>query len=96
MNDAICLREPDRFRDPVDHELRCWPPYFEEVRSGAKPFEVRKNDRDFRVGDTLVLREWRSDWKDYTGRMCRKRVTYVLPGGAFGIEAGTVVMGLSR
>ena len=33
------------------HELKCWPEYFEAVISGAKTFEVRKNDRDFAVRD---------------------------------------------
>jgi len=80
----------------MEHDLKCWPPFFEDVRRGDKPFEVRKADRDYQVGDTLVLREWRNDWKEYTGRMTRKRVTYVLHGGDFGIEEGTVVLGLSR
>ena len=82
-------------RDPVEHDLKCWPPYFEAVRSGEKPFEVRKADRDYRVGDVLLLREWRPDWKDYTGRLCRRRVTYKLEGGGFGIEAGTCILGLA-
>lgn len=40
------------------HELKTWPYYFEEVWNGTKTFEVRKNDRDFRVGDTLILQEY--------------------------------------
>ncbi len=78
-----------------EHDLKCWPPYFEEVRSGVKPFEVRKADRPYAVGDVLLLREWRPDWKDYTGRVIRRRVSYILPGGSFGIEDGYVVMGLA-
>lgn len=83
-------------RAPVEHDLKCWPPYFNDVHSGAKPFEIRKADRDYRVGDVLLLREWRPDWRDYTGRTVRKRITYRLDGGAFGVEAGTCVLGLSR
>jgi hypothetical protein len=81
-------------REPAEHELKCWPPYFDAVRRGDKPFEVRKADRDYRVGDTLLLREWRPDWKDYTGQLLRRRVTFILNGGAFGVEPDTVVMGL--
>lgn len=81
-------------RAPIEHDLKCWPPYFQAVMAGEKPFEVRQNDRDYRVFDMLVLREWRPDWKEYTGRMCRRVVTYTLPGGSFGIEAGYVVLGL--
>lgn len=54
-----------RFRDarpaaraPMEHDLKCWPKYYEYVASGDKTFEVRRNDRDFRVGDTLLLREY--------------------------------------
>ena len=93
---ALPISASERIRDPIEHDLKCQPPFFEAVRCGDKPFEVRKDDRDYRVGDTLILREWRLDWKDYTGRMVRKRVTYKLAGGAFGVEAGTVVLGLSR
>jgi len=80
------------------HELKCWPEYFEAVRAGLKPFEVRKADRAFTEGDILWLREWAEGdpGQRYTGRHLRRRVTYVLVGGQFGIAAGYVVLGLSR
>ena len=39
------------------HELKIWPKYYEEVSMGHKTFEIRKNDRDFKKGDTLILKE---------------------------------------
>ena len=39
------------------HELKIWNEYFEEVFMGYKTFEVRKNDRDFKKGDTLILKK---------------------------------------
>lgn len=38
------------------HELKILPKYFSEVYSGNKTFEVRKNDRNFKVGDMLILK----------------------------------------
>lgn len=38
------------------HALKITPNYYEAVKTGAKPFEVRKNDREFVVGDYLALR----------------------------------------
>lgn len=100
------------------HELKTWPIYFAAVRDGSKTFEVRKNDRDFAVGDVLRLREWSPALvgglyaddpnpsctsgryvvfhpRGYTGLTHEMRVTYVLHGGEFGIEAGFCVLGLA-
>ncbi|WP_349535176.1 DUF3850 domain-containing protein [Leuconostoc citreum] len=37
------------------HELKLDRFYFDDVKSGLKTFEIRKNDRDFQVGDLLSL-----------------------------------------
>lgn len=76
------------------HELKTWPQYYYRVFDGQKNFEVRKDDRNFEIGDVLKLREWDPETKDYTGRELFRRVTYILRGGSFGIEKGYVVMGI--
>lgn len=45
----------------MHHELKTWPRYFDAVKRGDKSFEVRRDDRGYAVGDTLVLREFEPD-----------------------------------
>lgn len=82
------------------HELKCEQPWFEAVWSGHKPFEIRKNDRNYQPGDLLVLREC---WIDndgathYTGREATRVVTYVLRDGRrFGVAEDVAVLGLNQ
>ena len=39
------------------HQLKIESQYFKEIIEGNKTFEVRKNDRNFHVGDYLGLNE---------------------------------------
>lgn len=80
------------------HDLKVWPDYFRALVTGLKPFELRKNDRDFRPGDALRLRVWCPDARDYTGAEVVLNVTYVLAGAEgelFGLQPGYAVLGLS-
>ena len=61
----------------MDVEKKILPEYFEAILSGDKHYELRLNDFDIKPGDTLVLREWDPDKKEYTGREIRKEITYV-------------------
>jgi hypothetical protein len=58
------------------YELKTWPEYFQAVWDGEKTFEYRLNDRDFQVGDMLILREFKSGV--YSGREMSVSVTYIL------------------
>lgn len=80
-------------REPMVHFLKTWPPYWEEVDAGRKTFEVRRDDRDYRVGDMLVLDEYEPGTDTFSGRQCRRLIGYALVGGAFGLAAGHVVLG---
>lgn len=40
------------------HKLKTIQPFYDEVIEGIKKFEVRLNDRDFKVGDQLRLLEF--------------------------------------
>lgn len=91
----------------TEHKLKAWPQYFDAVKRGDKPFEVRRDDRGFQKGDILVLQrtsqeapyyvQYESDGSQFGKRPVelRKRITYVLTGGQLGIEPGYVVLGLA-
>ncbi len=80
-------------RQPLTrHELKTWPEPFEEILRGRKRHEVRRADRPFAVGDELRLREWDPAWSRYTGRELSVRVTYLSPGGTWGLPADLCVM----
>ncbi len=78
------------------HDLKCWPEYFEAIERGDKTFEIRNNDRDYQVGDLLMLLKWNpetSDWCDDFEPIYAD-VIYVLDGGQFGLEESYVAMGI--
>jgi hypothetical protein len=76
------------------HELKTWPPYFEAVKQNRKTFEMRKDDRQFMEGDWLHLREWHPGDEQYTGRLLRVQVSYVMRGPSFGLADGWAILGL--
>jgi len=78
------------------HELKTWPSAFSAVLASIKTHEVRKNDRDFKVGDLLNLQEYDIGKTAYTGRFLVVEVTYITPGGTFGVPDDMVVMSIQK
>jgi len=76
------------------HQLKCWPAYFDPIVKGLKTYDLRKNDRDFKVGDEVQLEEWRPGTKQYTGRLIRMRIVALLTKFE-GLEEGYAILGLS-
>lgn len=73
--------------------LKCIQPYFNDIWEGIKKFEVRKNDRNFSEGDILALHEI-SD-SEFWPRIIYLQITYLLPGGNFGIDPDYCVIGFN-
>ena len=88
----------------MKHELKTDPTVFDAVDRGDKNFEIRFNDRDYQVGDTLHLRKTRYAGAemaagaplDYTGDYCLARVTYVLRGPIYGLEDGWCILSMGE
>lgn len=79
-------------------DLKTDPEVFEETIQGRKTFEIRFNDRDYQVGDILVLHETKHSGKEmregkplmFTGREWGVKVTHMLSG--YGLTEDWVVM----
>lgn len=59
-------------------EKKAWPELFEKIVNGEKKFDIRLANWKCRPGDILILREWDPKTKEYTGRVIKKKVSYVL------------------
>lgn len=83
------------------HNLKTWRSDYEAIECGDKTFEVRFNDRDYAVGDILCLRKWdpheSRQMADDRGLIeLMVRVTYVMPGGRWGIDPSWCVLGFYK
>jgi hypothetical protein len=79
----------------MTHDLKTVQPYFERAKSGEKPFEFRKNDRDFQTGDFVYLREYDPKENIYSGDVVCGTITYVLREYP-GLEPGYCVFGYKK
>ena len=84
------------------HILKTWPTYWNQVETGEKTFEVRKNDRNFQIGDTVELRRFdpeADDAEDFAANpqdypVLRFDIGSMIIGPQFGIEDGWAVLSL--
>lgn len=59
------------------HRIKIEPQYFEKAAADLKPWELRINDRDYKVGDILFLCEWDPEKKEFTGKSLKRKVVEV-------------------
>ena len=75
------------------HILKILPEFLAPLLTKEKNFEVRYNDRKYRAGDLLVLREWHPHSGLYTGRWMCAQISYILNDPRY-CKEGYVVLGL--
>ena len=76
----------------MTHELKIKAEYLKEITEGNKNFELRRNDRDFKVGDWLHLREYING--QYTGRFYTVLIKYILKDcPEYGLMNGYCILG---
>lgn len=78
---------------PQIHDLKIQKNFYKDVITGRKTFEIRKNDRDFQVGDLLNLQEIDEDNQAqlFTGEEVKMKITYITD---FAQQNGYVVLGI--
>lgn len=75
------------------HDVKLGATFFDDVKTGRKTFELRKNDRGYKEGDTIVLHEYKDGAT--TGRTITKKIAYMLEDFT-GLEDGYCILGLGE
>lgn len=79
--------EQELLKPHIKHDLKILTQYYDDVMMGRKRFELRRNDRDYQVGDLFVLREWTGE--EYTGRYFIQSISYILKDcSQYGLQDG--------
>ena len=75
------------------HQIKLGKTFFADAAAGIKPFTLRKNDRNYQVGDILEKQEY--DDGNYTGRTLRQEVIYKLEDYT-GLQEGYCILGVKN
>jgi ASC-1-like (ASCH) protein len=75
------------------HELKILPEYYKAVKKGVKTYELRFDDRNYAVGDMLILREWKDG--QYTGQQIAVTITHVLKD-FIGLMDGWAILSIKK
>jgi hypothetical protein len=86
----------------MNHALKADPKPFNEVIAGTKTFEIRLNDRDYKVGDIITGTETKYSAEDmkqgmpleYTGHFYVADVLGILHGPVYGLAEGWCIMSI--
>lgn len=78
----------------MKHELKLQPRFAEDIREGRKTFEIRRDDRGYKLGDVLTF----TDLGKEPYGMPSYEVVYKLTHEDFpdGIPAGYCVLGIRK
>ncbi len=76
------------------HELKCHPQYFQNIWIRKKLFEIRLNDREFNIGDKLLLKEFDTNL-GFSNRKISANIDYMLEDEQLGIKKGYCILSLS-
>lgn len=78
------------------HNVKCIQPFFGLIETGQKNYECRIDDRNYQEGDLIVLQEYDSEKKTYSGKVMFFTVGYILRGPIYGVKDGWVIFSLIK
>lgn len=86
------------------HELKTDANVFDQVADRWKGFEIRFNDRDFKIGDYLLLKKTSYTGTEmkagkpliYLGQELLVRVRYIMHGPQYGLAEKWVIMAITE
>lgn len=61
----------------MKHHVKSWSHFFQAIKKGDKLHDLRKMDRDYNVGDILVLEEYDFINGTYTGDSLEVEISYI-------------------
>lgn len=76
----------------MTHELKILEQYANNNREGKKPWELRKNDRNYKVGDWIIFHIIDDKTKQPTGFIYKRKITYLFEGYEYGLKKGFCIM----
>ena len=76
----------------MEHEVKILEQYANRNNEGEKPWELRKNDRDYKVGDWIRFHIIDDETNELTGFSYRRKITYLFEGGEYGLGKGFCIM----
>jgi uncharacterized protein YqfB (UPF0267 family) len=59
------------------HNVKSWAHFYDAIVKGDKTHDLRKNDRNYKVGDCLNLQRYDNINGVYTGERCIVVITYI-------------------
>lgn len=78
---------------PLESEL------FKKLKSGTKCFELIKDDRPYKVGDTIIYQEFSVNGKaepEYTGKEEEFEIVDWLKNAIQGLKSGWCILGIKE
>lgn len=77
--------------EDLEHRVKIWPEYYDDIESGAKPVDLRIDDRGYQAGHFITFQEYNPRLMSYTNRETTKKIKHVMKPMELGAEIRTLL-----